>query len=243
VSSYTITFAAFILTAGALGDRIGAKRIFMAGFAIVTVASLACALAPTAIVLLAARSAMQELGAAILVPNSLALLSDAYPDERGRGRAVGIWAAGTSVALISGPPLIGGGLIALVGWRSIFLVNLPIGPAGLWLSWRCVTETTRPRQREFDLPGQIAAIVSLGCLAGGIIEGGARRWSDAFVIAGFVVSAVLADLFVSQQRRALQPMLLLSLFGNRRFARPDRGPASKQNAVRNHLVRRWRTHL
>ena len=84
MSSYTITFAAFILTAGALGDRIGAKRIFMAEFAIVTVASLACVLAPTAIVLLAAR-AMQELGAAIFVPNSLALLSDAYPDETGAG--------------------------------------------------------------------------------------------------------------------------------------------------------------
>jgi MFS transporter, DHA2 family, methylenomycin A resistance protein len=77
------------------------------------------------------------------------------------------------VALISGP-LIGGGLIALVGWRSIFLVNLPIGLAGLWLSWRYVTETTRSPQREFDLPGQIAAIVSLGCLAGGIIEGFAQ---------------------------------------------------------------------
>jgi MFS family permease len=94
-------------------------------------------------------------------------------DERGRGRAAGIWAAGASVALISGP-LIGGGLIALVGWRSIFLVNLPIGLAGLWLSWRYVTETTRSPQREFDLPGQIAAIVSLGCLAGGIIEGFAQ---------------------------------------------------------------------
>jgi DHA2 family methylenomycin A resistance protein-like MFS transporter len=172
VSSYTIAFAAFILTAGALGDRVGAKRIFMAGFAIFTAASLACALASTAIVLVAAR-AMQGLGAATLVPNSLALLSHAYPDERGRGRAVGIWAAGASVALVSGPP-IGGGLIALVGWRSIFLVNLPIGLAGLWLSWRYVTETTRSPQREFDLPGQIAAIVSLGCLAGGIIEGFAQ---------------------------------------------------------------------
>jgi DHA2 family methylenomycin A resistance protein-like MFS transporter len=235
VSSYTIAFAAFILTAGTLGDRIGAKRIFMAGFAIFTVASLACTLAPTAIVLLAAR-AMQGLAP------SLALLSDAYPDERGRGRAVGIWAAGASVVLISGP-LIGGGLIALVGWRSIFLVNPPIGLAGLWLSWRYVTETTRSPQREFDLPGQIAAIVSPGCLAGGIIEGGARRWSDAFVIAGFVVSAVLAVLFVSQERRCPAADATAIAVGNRRFARPDRGPASKQNAVRNHLVRRWPTHL
>src|ERR1700676_5058936 len=122
VSSYTIAFAAFILTAGALGDRLGAKRIFMAGFAVFTAASVACALAPNAAILIAAR-AVQGLGAAILVPNSLALLSHAYPDEKQRGRAVGIWAAGASLALIAGP-LIGGGLIALVGWRSIFLVNL-----------------------------------------------------------------------------------------------------------------------
>jgi MFS transporter, DHA2 family, methylenomycin A resistance protein len=113
VSAYTIAFAAFILTAGVLGDRVGAKRIFMAGFAIFTAASVACALAPSAAMLIAAR-AVQGLGAAILVPNSLALLSHAYPDEKPRGRAVGIWAAGASLALISGP-LIGGGLIALVG--------------------------------------------------------------------------------------------------------------------------------
>ena len=127
VSAYTIAFAAFILTAGALGDRIGAKRVFMAGFAIFTAASVGCALSPNATVLIAAR-AVQGFGAAILVPNSLALLSHAYPDDRARGRAVGIWAAGASLALTAGP-LVGGGLIALVGWRSIFLVNLPIGLA------------------------------------------------------------------------------------------------------------------
>src|SRR6202045_1706865 len=112
VSAYTIAFAAFILTAGALGDRVGAKRVFMAGFAIFTAASVGCALAPDATTLIAARS-IQGLGAAILVPNSLALLSHAYPDEKQRGRAVGIWAAGASFALISGP-LLGGALIALV---------------------------------------------------------------------------------------------------------------------------------
>src|ERR1700761_5242597 len=114
VSAYTIAFAAFILTAGALGDRIGAKRLFMAGFAIFTAASVACAISPDAASLIAAR-AVQGLAAAILVPNSLALLSHAYPDEKARSRAVGIWAAGASVALIAGP-LVGGGLIELVGW-------------------------------------------------------------------------------------------------------------------------------
>jgi MFS transporter, DHA2 family, methylenomycin A resistance protein len=216
VSAYTIAFAAFILTAGALGDRIGAKRVFMAGFAIFTVASVACALAPNAFILIAAR-AIQGFGAAVLVPNSLALLSHAYPDEKQRGRAVGIWAAGASFALTAGP-LIGGGLIALVGWRSIFLVNLPIGLAGLWLTWIYASETTRSPQREIDLPGQVLAITALGCLAGAIIEGGTLGWSNVYVIAGFVASVMLAVLFVWQERRASQPMLPLLLFTHRVFA-------------------------
>jgi MFS transporter, DHA2 family, methylenomycin A resistance protein len=216
VSAYTIAFAAFILTAGALGDRIGAKRIFIAGFAIFTAASVACALAPNATLLIAAR-AVQGFGAAILVPNSLALLSHAYPDDKARGRAVGIWAAGASLALTAGP-LVGGGLIELIGWRSIFLVNLPIGMIGLWLSWRYASETTRSPQREIDLPGQLAAIAALGCLAGAIIEGGTLGWGNPFVISGFAAAAVLALLFVWQERRAPQPMLPLALFRHRMFA-------------------------
>jgi DHA2 family methylenomycin A resistance protein-like MFS transporter len=213
VSAYTIAFAAFILTAGALGDRIGAKRIFMAGFAIFTAASLACALSPNAIVLIGARL-VQGLAAAILVPNSLALLNHAYTDDRARGRAVAVWAAGASLALTAGP-FIGGALITLVGWRAIFLVNLPIGLAGLWLSWRYATETTRARSREIDLPGQLAAIGALGALAGAIIEAGALGWDHPAVIAAFVASAVLAALFVWRERRTAQPMLPLSLFGHR----------------------------
>src|ERR1700744_3354685 len=216
VSAYTIAFAAFILTAGALGDRIGAKRVFMAGFALFTAGSVAFARSPQAMILIAARG-VQGFGAAILVPNSLALLSHAYPDDKARGRAVGIWAAGASLALTAGP-LVGGGLIALVGWRSIFLVNLPIGLAGLWLSWRYASETTRSPSREIDLLGQLAAIATLGCLAGAIIEGGALGWNHPVVIAGLVAAAVLAILFVVQERRASQPMLPLSLFAHRMFA-------------------------
>jgi DHA2 family methylenomycin A resistance protein-like MFS transporter len=216
VNAYTIAFAAFILTAGALGDRIGAKRVFMAGFAIFTSASLACALAPNSVVLIAAR-AVQGLGAAVLVPNSLALLNHAYADQQARGRAVGIWAAGASLALTAGP-LAGGALIALIGWRSIFLVNLPIGIAGLWLSWRYATETARNRQREVDLPGQILAIAALGCLAGTIIEAGAIGLRNAWVIAAFAGSVLLAILFVAQEHRSSHPMLPLSLFGHRLFA-------------------------
>jgi DHA2 family methylenomycin A resistance protein-like MFS transporter len=216
VSTYTIAFAALILTAGALGDRIGAKKVFMAGFAIFTAASLACALSLSAMQLIAARGA-QGVGAAILVPNSLALLNHAYPDEKERGRAIGIWAAGASLALVAGP-LAGGVLIALVGWRSIFLVNLPIGLAGLWLTWRYASETPQLPRHSLDLAGQVAATGALGCLAAAIIEGGARGWSDPWVLAGFAVFAVLAAAFVFQERRVRQPMLPFSLFRHRLFA-------------------------
>jgi DHA2 family methylenomycin A resistance protein-like MFS transporter len=216
VNAYTIAFAAFILTAGALGDRLGAKRIFMAGFAIFTAASLACALAPQAAVLIAAR-ALQGLGAAILVPNSLALLNHAFPDDRARGRAVAVWAAGASLALTAGP-FVGGALITLVGWRAIFLVNLPIGLVGLWLTLRHATETTRHPQHELDLPGQCAAILALGSLAGALIEGGARGFDDAFVVTGFIAAAVAGVLFVRQEARARQPMLPLALFAQPMFA-------------------------
>lgn len=216
VSAYTIAFAAFILTAGALGDRIGAKRIFMAGFAIFTAASAACAWAPSATILIAARC-VQGLAAAILVPNSLALLSHTYADEKARGRAVAVWAAGASLALTAGP-FVGGVLITLVGWRSIFLVNLPIGLAGLWLTWRFASETSRSPEREIDLPGQIAAIAALGSLAGAIIEGGSLGWENPFVLAGFAAFAVFALLFVWREASTAQPMLPLSLFKHRMFA-------------------------
>jgi DHA2 family methylenomycin A resistance protein-like MFS transporter len=215
VSTYTIAFAALILTAGALGDRLGAKNIFMAGFAIFTAASLGCAVAPTSGVLIAAR-AVQGVGAAILVPNSLALLNYAYDNETERGRAVGVWAAGASLALTAGP-LAGGGLIEIAGWRSIFLVNLPIGLGALWLTWRYATDTSRAQHR-LDLPGQAAAIGMLGLLAGTIIEGGRLGWTNAWVLAGFAGFVTLAALFLVREQRAPEPMLPLSLFAHRMFA-------------------------
>jgi MFS transporter, DHA2 family, methylenomycin A resistance protein len=216
VNAYTITFAAFILTAGALGDRLGARRVFIAGFAIFILASLACALAPALPVLIVARLC-QGIGAAILVPNSLALLNHAYQQERERHWAVGIWAAGASFSLTAGP-LVGGLLIALSGWRSIFLINLPIGLVGIWLTWRYATETERLAARTLDIPGQITAVLALGSLAAAMIEGGERGWSDLFVLTGFAGFAVLAALFLAIEFRSQAPMLPLGLFRKPAFS-------------------------
>ena len=216
VNAYTITFAAFILTAGALGDRLGARRVFIAGFAIFLLASLACALAPALPVLIVARLC-QGIGAAVLVPNSLALLNHAYPKDGERHWAVGIWAAGASLSLTAGP-LVGGALIALSGWRSIFLINLPIGLVGIWLTWRYATETARSAARTIDIPGQTTAVLALGSLAAAMIEGGERGWSDLFVLTGFAGFAVLAALFLAIEFRSQAPMLPLGLFRKPAFS-------------------------
>ena len=179
VNAYTITFAAFILTAGALGDRIGAKRVFVLGLRSSCWRRSAARWRRRLPVLIAARLC-QGIGAAILVPNSLALLNHAYPNEEERNRAVGIWAAGASFSLTAGP-LVGGALIALVGWRSIFFINLPLGLAGMWLTWRYATETTRSANRTLDIPGQILAVLALGCTRRDLIEGGQRGWLDPLV--------------------------------------------------------------
>jgi len=216
VSIYTVAFASLILTTGAMGDRLGAKRTFMTGFVLFTTASLTSGLAPTPAILIAAR-AVQGVGAAIMVPNSLALLNHAYPGPKPRGRAVGWWVGAGGVALTAGPP-VGGALIALAGWRCIFLVNLPIGLAGLWPTWRHVTDTPRV-SRKLDLLGQAAAIGSLGVLAAALIEGGRLGWSDSCVIAAFGAAVILAVLFLIHERRAEEPILPLSLFSRPMFAR------------------------
>jgi DHA2 family methylenomycin A resistance protein-like MFS transporter len=178
VSAYTIAFAALILTAGAAGDRFGAKRVFCAGFAVFVLASLGCAIAPTLDILIFAR-VFQGLGAAILVPCSLALLNHAYPEEKERTRAIGIWAAGASVALAAGP-VIGGVLIAAIGWRSIFFINVPLGLFGIWLTWRYAEDTAPSKRRALDYLGQAAAIFALADMAAAIIEAGTAGWTNVW---------------------------------------------------------------
>jgi MFS transporter, DHA2 family, methylenomycin A resistance protein len=214
VSAYTITFAALILTAGTLGDRLGARRVFVAGFGLFTVASALCGIAPSLAVLIGAR-ALQGVGAAMLVPCSLTLLNHTFPDEE-RARAVGFWAAGASIALAGGP-LVGGALIAAIGWRAIFFINAPVGALGIYLTLRHAGETSRS-PGSFDLGGQTLAIAALSILAGATIEGGARGFGDPFVLAGFAVAALAAVGFLRLEARRRSPMLPLGLFDSPVFA-------------------------
>ncbi len=216
VNAYTVGFAAFILTAGALGDRIGARRVFVAGFALFMVASVACGLAPSLGALIAAR-AIQGVGAAILVPCSLSLLHHTYPEPAERTRAVGLWLAGSSLALAAGP-LVGGLLIAGFGWRAIFFINVPLALAGIGLTIVYSTETTRSAQRRVDWVGQPLAVVALAALVGATIEGGVRGFGAPLVLAGFAVALLALAAFIACQARRAEPMLPLSLFGDRAFS-------------------------
>jgi DHA2 family methylenomycin A resistance protein-like MFS transporter len=215
VSAYTLAFAALILSAGALGDRIGAKRVFMGGFGGFTCASAACGLAPSVGILIAAR-AVQGVGAAMLVPSSLALLNHTYPTAGERARAVGLWAAGASAALSAGP-LIGGVLIATLGWRAIFFINAPIGLTGILLTSRWAVETPRSPERGVDMIGQLTAIVCLTAVAASTIEGGAHGFADPAVLVGYALAVIAGLGFITTERHRAQPMLPLGLFGSGTF--------------------------
>jgi MFS transporter, DHA2 family, methylenomycin A resistance protein len=216
VDAYTLTFAALILSAGALGDRRGAKRVLLAGFAVFTVASVACGLMPAIAALVAAR-AVQGIGAAALGACSLALLDHTYPDRAERARAIGLWTAGGASALAAGP-LIGGLLIAALGWRSIFFINVPLGAVGYWLAARYASETPPDLSRGADLAGQLAAVVTLTALAGATIEAGSIGFRSPVVIGGYAVAVAAGAAFVVIERTRARPMLPLGLFRSRTFS-------------------------
>ncbi len=224
VDAYTLAFAVLMLSAGVLGDRFGARRMYAAGIVLFAFASLACGLAPEAPMLVGAR-ALQGVGAAAMLPNSLALLNQSYGhDPKLRARAVGLWTAAGAVSIAAGP-VVGGLLIAAFGWRSIFLVNLPICAAGLaaTLLWVPRPQTERRRAqaadpRGIDLSGQALAIVALTAFVAAVIEWRPLGLSHPLVAGGFVVALLAAAAFVAVEARVAAPMLPLSLFGTRTFS-------------------------
>jgi DHA2 family methylenomycin A resistance protein-like MFS transporter len=218
VDAYALMFASLLLSAGALGDRLGAKRLYIAGFVLFAAASLGCGLAPNAAVLVGAR-AIQGIGASALVPPSLALLTHACGDDpKQRARAIGLWTAAGGISIAAGP-VAGGFLIGWFGWRSIFLVNLPLVAIGIALTWRYVAETPRNGHgHHLDLRGQALAVLALIGLTGAIIEAGPRGWNDPLVLVSFAGGVAAATLFLIAEARSDSPMLPLSFFRNRTFS-------------------------
>jgi len=210
LNAYTLAFASLLLSAGALGDRLGGRRVFVAGFVMFTLASVVCGLAPNAFALVAARG-VQGVGAALCVPSSLALLSASFPDPRARARAVSIWAGTAALALGAGP-VVGGLLIDHFGWPSIFLINLPFGIAGIWLTLAHAPDTVRNAARRLDLAGQGLGVVTLFALMFAVVESGRLGWGSPAVLTGLACAVGLGVIFVWVELWQQQPMLPLSLF-------------------------------
>jgi DHA2 family methylenomycin A resistance protein-like MFS transporter len=216
VDAYAVAFAAFMLSAGALGDRFGARRAFRWGMAIFALASIGCALSPTALALNAAR-AVQGFGAAVMLPNSLALLNHALAhDARARARGIGYWTAAGSIAIALGPVL-GGLLVGSVGWPAIFWVNVPLCVAGFWLA-RHLQETPMGQERPpLDVAGQLLATLLLATLIGTLIESRTRGFGDAPILSGVAATLVLAVGLALVERRAPAPVIATDLFRGRDF--------------------------
>ncbi|MEU6351727.1 MFS transporter [Streptomyces sp. NPDC047072] len=207
VDGYTLMFAALLLSAGSITDRVGARRAFGVGLAVFVAASAACGFAPNLGVLIGARL-VQGAGAAVIVPASLALLREAYPDPARRARAISVWAMGGSVGAAAGP--VAGGVLSLVDWRMIFFVNLPVGVLALLLLTR-TTPSPRRAGTGFDWAGQVSAVAAMGGLTYGAIEAGASGFTAPRVLIAFGVAALAGALFLVTQDRGRHPMVPLPL--------------------------------
>ncbi|MFL5864401.1 MAG: MFS transporter, partial [Solirubrobacteraceae bacterium] len=210
VDGYTLLFAAVLLSAGSLSDRIGARQSIGYGIAVFVLASLACGLAPSLGWLVVAR-VVQGAAAAVMMPASLALISQGYPDPVRRGRAIAMWAMGAAVASTSGPVI--GGLLTLVDWRLIFLMNVPLGAVALLLLRGIAPSPHRPA--PFDVVGQLTAVLAMGSLTYGAIETGAFGFGSPHVLVALALAVVAGLAFVVSQARGRHPMVPLQLFHSR----------------------------
>ncbi|MGI5139907.1 MFS transporter [Streptomyces sp. CA-106110] len=213
VNGYTLVLAALLLTAGALGDRIGLKRLLLCGLTVFTAASALCAAAPATGVLIAGR-VLQGLGAAALLPSTLALIPHLFPDAERRQRAAVAWVATSTLAIAAGP-LVGGVLVDWFGWRSVFLVNVPIGVVTLLLISASIAETPRQLGTRADRAGQVLAILALGLVTAAIITAGSAGWGSLSTLLPGALGILAAVAFVVSQRRVAQPLLPPSFFAHR----------------------------
>jgi EmrB/QacA subfamily drug resistance transporter len=210
-NGYLLSLASLILLGGALGDRYGRRRVFVIGTAWFALASLLCGIAPTPELLIAAR-VLQGVGAALLMPGSLAMIQGSFhPDDR--AQAIGAWSGLGGVAAAIGP-FVGGALVQYADWRWIFLLNLPLAVVTILLARRCVPETLDPNAPDrFDFPGAVLAAVALGGTTYALIE-----WGDRIAPWAVGAAALAAVGFVAVERTSPHPMLPLGIFANRTFS-------------------------
>jgi EmrB/QacA subfamily drug resistance transporter len=214
VNAYNMAFGAGIITAAALGDRLGRRRVYTAGLALFTMASAACALAPDAALLIGAR-AVQGLGAAVITPLSLTILTAAFPAER-RGAIIGIWGGISGLGVAAGP-LIGGAVTQGLDWHWVFWVNVPVGVAAVIGARLRLPQSHGPRTR-LDIPGLVLVSAGAAALIWAVVQGAQAGWSSRGVLAGLAAGAILLGVFLGWETRAPQPMIPLGLFRVRSFS-------------------------
>ncbi|MEW2517885.1 MFS transporter [Actinacidiphila alni] len=216
VNAYTLALAVLMITAGRLGDLMGKKNLFIGGVTLFTAASLACGLAQDPWQLIAFR-AVQGFGAALLLPQTLSMIADVFPDEK-RGVALGIWGTVAGLASVAGPSL-GGLLVTKLSWRWIFFVNVPIGVLALIASFMFMPSAARTVKHRFDIPGVVLTTIALFLLAFGLIEGQKYNWNGAIwgtIAAGVVVLAIFLVYQRGQQEN--EPLVPFVLFKDRNFS-------------------------
>jgi EmrB/QacA subfamily drug resistance transporter len=216
VDAYTLVLAGLLLSSGALADRFGRRRVFQVGLAVFGAASLACAIAPSAGALVAAR-AVQGIGASMLSPVALAIVVNAMPDPRERAQAIGVWASVFGLSMAAGP-VTGGALIAGFGWRSVFWINVPVIVVALVLSAVFVPESRAQRVRRLDLPGQVLLAVVIGVCVGVLIEGPRIGWTSLAALAAYAIAAVATAGFAWVESRRREPLMDLRLFRRPAFS-------------------------
>lgn len=216
VDGYTLAFAVLMLSAGSLSDLFGAKRLFQIGMLIFGVASVACGLATSASFLIATR-VFQGLGAATMIPSSLAILSHTFADTPSkRAKAIGLWTAAGSAAIAAGP-IVGGILIKLSDWRFIFFINAPICLAGILLSFKLKKQNKPSQVKKFDLPGQIAWMFSITLLIAAVIEWSKLGFTHPLIYGSILLGAIFFIVFLAIENKVDHPMLPLNLFNSASF--------------------------
>jgi MFS transporter, DHA2 family, methylenomycin A resistance protein len=223
VDGYALVLASLMLSAGDVGDLFGRRRLFLSGLIAFGAASVVCALAPSVDVLIAGR-ALQGLGAAAILPTSLAIINHAFADSDERTKAIGFWAALGSLALVAGP-LAGGALVDGFGWPAIFWLNVPLVIAAFVSTIALVEESFDPSERGVDVPGQLLAIGALVGLVFFLIEGNRLGWGSPPVLAAAVAAVLCAAAFIRTELRRPDPMLQLGYFRNRSFSAANAGSA------------------
>ncbi|MBW5251743.1 MFS transporter [Streptomyces sp. P01-B04] len=210
IDAYTLVLASLLMLAGSTADRIGRRKVFMAGLVLFTVGSALCSLAPSLETLIAFRM-VQAVGGSMLNPVAMSIITNTFTDPRERARAIGVWGAVVGISMAAGP-VVGGLLVDSVGWRSIFWINLPIGIAALLLTWRHVPESRAPKARRPDPVGQLLVITLLGSLTYAIIEAPQKGWTSAEILFfAALAAASLAGLLVYEARRT-DPLIDLRFF-------------------------------